>query len=324
MRRASRRDTGVAPKGLGSDRRSEFARLRTRLRPRCCERRRHSLRARQGRAPQRTTNYASGSTSDDIIAWMPTITYLQEPKQRLESVVRILCGSSNPYVDANGIEWSADQFFAGGATVANTFEFEGVTPTTTDQMLYRHGRKGKDFRYSIPVRLGLYAVRIKVAEPEHEWFFERPMNVTINNRPVLANFDVCHAARRWKRAYDRTFHSIVPDADGKIVLRFSGGWDPLQRTDEAIVQAIEVLPESKSAVRINCGSDSSFVDWNSCVWDADRAFQGGKAIAADTPVSQASPTIYDQGLYRTALPRKIDRLHDIHAAGVLHRASEVR
>ncbi len=254
----------------------------------------------KGAAPQRTTNYASGSTSDDIIAWMPTITYLQEPKQRLESVVRILCGSSNPYVDANGIEWSADQFFAGGATVANTFEFEGVTPTTTDQMLYRHGRKGKDFRYSIPVRLGLYAVRIKVAEPEHEWFFERPMNVTINNRPVLANFDVCHAARRWKRAYDRTFHSIVPDADGKIVLRFSGGWDPLQRTDEAIVQAIEVLPESKSAVRINCGSDSSFVDWNSCVWDADRAFQGGKAIAADTPVSQASPTIYDQGLYRTA------------------------
>ena len=112
--------------------------------------------------------------------------------------------------------------------------------------------------------------------------------------------DICHAARGWKHAYDRTFHSIVPDADGNIVLRFSGGWDPLQKTNEAIVQAIEVLPESKSVARIDCGSDSSFVDWNSHVWDADRAFQGGKTIVADTPVSQASPTIYDQGLYRTA------------------------
>ncbi len=254
----------------------------------------------KGTSPQRTENYASGSTSDDMIAWMPTITYLQESRQHQESVVRILCGSSKPYLDTNGMEWSADQFFTGGVAVANTFMFEGVTPTATDQALYQHGRKGNDFRYSIPVRPGLYAVRIKLAEPEYEWFFERPMNVAINNRAVLTNFDICHAARGWKRAYDRIFHSIVPDADGNIILQFSGGWDPLQRTNEAIVQAIEVLPESKSVTRIDCGSDSSFVDWNSFVWDSDRAFQDGTTLISDAPVSQASPTLYDQGLYRTA------------------------
>ena len=67
-----------------------------------------------------------------------------------------------------------------------------------------------------------------------------------------------------------------------------------------MVQAIEVLPEQKPAIRINAGSEVEFVDWNSCVWTADAHFSGGTTIKSASPVVHASPTLYDQELYRTA------------------------
>lgn len=67
-----------------------------------------------------------------------------------------------------------------------------------------------------------------------------------------------------------------------------------------MVQAIEVLPEQKPAIRINVGCDNEFVDWNSCVWSADTQFSSGTAIESTSPVAHASPTLYDQELYRTA------------------------
>jgi hypothetical protein len=45
------------------------------------------------------------------------------------------------------------------------------------------------------------------------------------------------------------------------------GWEPLQQTDLAMVQAIEVLPEKRPTIRVDCGSDAEFVDWES-----DRKF----------------------------------------------------
>jgi hypothetical protein len=126
------------------------------------------------------------------------------------------------------------------------------------------------------------------------------MNVDINGRRVLRNFDICHAARGPRRAYERVFRYLVPDAEGRLVLRFSTGWDPVKTCDEAIVQAIEVLPEQKSTVRINAGAATAWIDWNSFLWSADSFFQGGKTLESAAAVAQASPTLYDQQLYRTA------------------------
>jgi hypothetical protein len=240
------------------------------------------------------------SPADDIIAWMPVITYKQKTDHYIGSTVRILCGSKKPYIDAAGNEWSADQFYKRGQAVSYPIEFADVTPTPSDQMLYRNGRSGKNFSYSISVEPGLYAVRLKLAEPKYEWIFQRPMNLSINGKQVLTNFDICQTAKRWKRACDQVFRYIVPDADGKIALQFTGGWEPLQKTDQALVQAIEVLPETKPTVRIDCGSESPFVDWSSFIWEADGHAEGGHSITSDAQVSQASPTTYDQGLYRTA------------------------
>ena len=84
------------------------------------------------------------------------------------------------------------------------------------------------------------------------------------------------------------------------MLRFSTGSDPLKTCGEAIVQAIEVLPEQKSTVRINAGSPLPWIDWNSFLWSADSCFQGGHTLESAAAVAQASPTLYDQQLYRTA------------------------
>jgi hypothetical protein len=130
--------------------------------------------------------------------------------------------------------------------------------------------------------------------------FERPINVDINGQAVLTDFDIVQAARGPKRAVERSFRNVVPNSDGKIVLHFTAGWNPLRTTDDAMVQAIEVLPEQRPAIRINAGSDTEFVDWNSCVWTADAHFTDGTAIKSATPVAHASPTLYDQELYRSA------------------------
>jgi hypothetical protein len=99
---------------------------------------------------------------------------------------------------------------------------------------------------------------------------------------------------------ERSFHNVVPDVDGHIVLHFTAGKNPLGKSDDAMVQAIEVLPEQKPAIRIDAGSEAEFVDWNSCVWTADAHFSGGTTLKSAAPVAHASPTLYDQDLYRTA------------------------
>jgi hypothetical protein len=103
---------------------------------------------------------------------------------------------------------------------------------------------------------------------------------------------------------ERSFHNVVPGADGNIVLRFTAGSNPRTPPDDAMVQAIEVLPEQRPASRVNAGSDVEFVDWNGCVWTADAHFSGGTTLKSAAPVAHASPTLYDQELYRTARSAK--------------------
>ncbi len=216
------------------------------------------------------------------------------------TVVRILCGAKTPYTDHCGNLWAADQHYTSGEPVSTTEKIENASPTPEDQPLYQNGRAGKDFSYSIPLPTGLYAVRLKFAEPKHRWMFERPMNVDINGQQALTDFDIVQTAKVPRRALERAFHNVVPNADGNIVLHFTAGTTPRGTADDAMVQAIEILPEQKPAIRINAGADAEFVDWNGCLWTADAHFSGGTVLQSAAPVIQASPTLYDQELYRTA------------------------
>jgi hypothetical protein len=260
----------------------------------------------KGTAPERT-----------LLAWMPQIIY-EQPKSATPAaaVVRILCGANTSYTDRCGNRWVADQYFTGGDPVSTTEKIEDASPTPEDQPLYQHGRAGKDFSYAIPVPTGLYVVRLKFVETKHPWMFERPMNLKINGREMLKDFDILQAAKGPQRAVEQTFRNVIPNAEGKLVLHFTAGENPRGTSDDAIVQAMEILPAQKRTVRIKAGSDIEFVDWNSCVWSADTQFTGGTAIKSPMPVvhagaphdealrhtvvHHASPTLYDQELYRTA------------------------
>ena len=241
----------------------------------------------------------SDAPEDALLAWMPRITYTDEaPPASAASVVRILCGADEAFTDSQGNVWSADAHFTGGHATRTDVAIAGAQPTEADRALYACGRVGDQFGYAIPLQPGLYTLRLKLAEPEHEWAFERPMNLSINGRQVLADFDVCQAARGPRRAYERVFRYLVPGADGSLHLDFTSGSEPGQPIEDALVQAIEVLPEDRSVLRINCGAEVPYVDWNSLEWSADAA--AGGALRSEAPVAQASPTLHDQRLYQTA------------------------
>jgi len=238
----------------------------------------------------------AGDPANDIAGWMPRIEYVERPTHSKQSVVRIRCGAREPFTDRAGNQWSRDRYFRGGRAMAVEQGPEGAD----EPGLYAHARRGKDFTYSIPVAMGLYAVRLKLSEPKYEDPCARPLCVAVNGQEVLRDFDICQDARGWRKAHERVFRYVVPNADGRIVLRFSGGHDPYQQTDEAIVQAIEVLPEPSAVLRVDCGSEAAFVDWNSFVWEADHGFTGGEPVRSSMAVAQATPTCYDQALYQTA------------------------
>ena len=265
------------------------------------------------------------SPEHDILAWMPRIVYLDgQPGATKAAVVRILCGATEPYIDRTGNVWSADRFHTGGEPFSTREKIAGATPTPEDEPLYQAGRTGAEFSYAIPVPPGLYSLRLKFAEPQYPWIFERPFNLDINGRRVLRNFDICQAARGPRRAYERVFHYLVPNADGQLVLRFTGGWEPMQKSKQALVQAIEVLPELRPAIRIDAGSESQFIDWNSFVWASDARFEGGEILS----VGRASHSDIADPLRSAALPHG-PRWQGLplpvgRPAGALYRPPQIR
>ena len=251
------------------------------------------------------------SWENDIIAWMPRIIYQQSQPKLAYSTVRILCGAKSPYTDTAGNVWSADVHYNGGEAVLSKAAIGNTLPTLQDQKLYQSGRQGKQFSYNIPVAAGMYSVRLKLAETQYNWSFERPMNLSINGRQLLRNFDVNQAMRGSKAACERVFRNIVPNADGKIAIELSGGVEPSQKSREALLHSIEILPELRQTIRIDAGSDAQFVDWNGFVWDADHSTDG-VLLKSEAALAHAAPTLYDQALYQTARSGKSLR-YQLHA-----------
>ena len=176
---------------------------------------------------------------------------------------------------------------------------EGVQPVPADVALYQQGRQGKEFSYSLPLKPGLYALRLKFAEPQYEAPFQRPMNLWINGRQVMNNVDICQAARGPWRLTNASSAILSPmqRAGWSCVLRADSSRSrprtrPWCRPSKSCPNS---SPRSASTPR-----DKPFIDWNGFVWSADGNFEGGRVIRSEAKVSQAAPTLYDQALYRTA------------------------
>lgn len=209
--------------------------------------------------------------------------------------VRILAGANRSFVDHAGKLWSSDTWVTGGTAVKGPAQHIW---RTLDPDFYRNSRLG-EFRYDIPLKKGLYELRLHFAEttfgPESTGTGgegSRIMNVRANGATLLSGFDIAADAGASRTADVKVFHDIEPAADGKLHLEF-GGEDGRQ----AELSAIEITPGihgQLKPVRI-LARQSPYYSNDSQWWSPDDYFDGGQIAAYPAPVTGTD----DPELYQT-------------------------
>jgi len=209
--------------------------------------------------------------------------------------VRILCGGSRSLVDHAGKLWSADRGFAGGTAVRSSVNHIW---RTQDPAFYRTSRQG-DFRYDVPLKPGVYELRLHFAETEYGPEStgtgaegNRIMSVRVNGRTILAGFDVAADAGASRTADVKVLPDVGPAADGKLHLEFAG-----EQGKQATLSAIEIVPGQHGRIRPVrvLARQTPYYSNDSQWWSPDNYFEGGQLATYTTPVSGTD----DQELYES-------------------------
>jgi hypothetical protein len=220
--------------------------------------------------------------------------------------VRILAGGSRSLVDHAGKFWSADTLFTGGTPVKATLL---QIWRTQDPGFYRTSRQGQ-FRYDIPLKKGIYELRLHFAETEYGpesngtgGEGSRIIDVRANGQALLTRFDVVADAGASRTADVKVFPEMAPAADGLLHLEFSGEDGTL-----AILSAIEILPGARGHIRPVriLARQTPYYSNDSHLWSPDNYFEGGQLAAYTTPVSGTDdPELYETerwGNFSYAIP----------------------
>ena len=209
--------------------------------------------------------------------------------------VRILAGATRSFVDHAGKLWSADAWSTGGSAVKGPVQHIW---RTLDPDFYRTSRQGQ-FRYDIPLRKGVYELRLHFAEttygPESTGAGgegSRIMTVRANGATLLTRFDVAADAGASRTADVKVFSNIEPAADGKLHLEFTA-----DDGRPAALSAIEITPGVRGQMRPVrlLARQSPYYSNDSLWWSPDSYFQGGQIAAYPSPVSGTD----DPELYQT-------------------------
>jgi len=208
--------------------------------------------------------------------------------------VRILAGSSRSYVDHAGKLWNADTFFAGGTPVRSSIQHIW---RTQDPTIYRTSRQG-DFSYSIPLKQGVYELHLHFAEmyygPEDVGGGgegSRLMNIGINDKPLLNDFDVLADSKGGRTADVKLFTDITPGQDGLLHLSCSS-----VKGGTAMLSAIEILPGTSGRIRPVriLARDTPYYSNDSHWWSPDIYFQGGQLAFSEEPATGTDdPEFYE-------------------------------
>jgi hypothetical protein len=237
---------------------------------------------------------AAGAASTTAAVVRPIATGISNPAE-----LRIMVGSTSPYIDRNGRVWGPDRFFSGGATIFRPSE---RIYRTLDPDIYRHIRQG-DFQYDIPLEPGSYEMHLHFAETGLADFIsaessgegQRLFRVSANGKLILNVFDVLADAAGSNVADERVFRDISPGPDGKLHLSFTS------MRSTAMVSGIELLPMSHGKVaplRIRAGWPASWQDAAGEQWRADSYFLGGNALVRTTNPARSSESLApDMALY---------------------------
>lgn len=220
--------------------------------------------------------------------------------------VRILAGENRSFVDHAGKLWTADTSFAGGTAVRSSVQHIW---RTQDPGFYRTSRQGQ-FRYNIPLRNGVYELRLHFAEtvygPESTGTGgegARIMNVRANGRTLLSGFDVVADAGASRTADVKVFPEISPAVDGQLHLEFTG-----EDGKQAMISAIEILPGLRDRIRPVriLTRQTPYYSNDSHWWSPDNFFEGGELASYTEPVSGTDdPELYESerwGNFTYAIP----------------------
>jgi hypothetical protein len=167
-----------------------------------------------------------------------------------------------------------------------------------DPEFYRSSRQG-EFRYDIPLRKGVYELRLHFAEttygPESTGTGgegNRIMSVRANGATLLSGFDIAADAGASRTADVKVFPNIEPAADGKLHLEFRG-----EGGAQAELSAIEITPGVRGQlkpVRL-LARQGPYYSNDSQWWSPDSYFEGGQIASYAAPVSGTD----DPELYQT-------------------------
>ncbi|MFB3827204.1 MAG: malectin domain-containing carbohydrate-binding protein [Bryobacteraceae bacterium] len=209
--------------------------------------------------------------------------------------------TSGEYVDRFGNHWSADRYFTGGTTANVRYISLAMAD---DPGVYQHLRAGEEFTYDIPLRPGVYEMRLMFAESAGTPILgsvgdgARAFHVDANGVQILPprdgrhmeQMDVVADAGGLEVANIKVVKDLSPAPDGKLHLRFSA------RNQRAFVNAIEIVPGLKGKMRPLRwrANDTPYTDSNGRLWLADRYYRGGRLSRFRATVSRTNdPALYE-------------------------------
>jgi hypothetical protein len=210
--------------------------------------------------------------------------------------VRILAGSATArYVDHEGNTWGSDRFFTGGAAASVPSR---PILRTQDPVLYLTRREG-DFKYDIPLKPGVYELRLHFAETI---FGEnnvagggeasRIFTVKMNGSTILLATDILSDAGGSNVANIKLYKDVRPMPDGYLHLEFLPNYKEV-----AFVNAIEIVPGTGGRmrdVRI-IARPSAYTSSNKAEWQPDAFYTGGQFVQRHEKVLDTA----DQELYQS-------------------------
>lgn len=210
--------------------------------------------------------------------------------------VRIAAGHTGaPYVDVWGRRWEVDRYYEGGVPQPGPKHF---FPPVADEGLFKNMREAisadmtvpqsqRQLRYDIPVRSGVYELRLYFADPlrqpdvnqKEDAQNRRHFQINLNGHPLLGDFDAV-ADAGYAAVAVRVFKDVYPASDGKVHLEFLSSWGR-----PAFVSALEITPGTPGKlkpIRISA-HQSGFVDAGGTQWSGDNYFIEGRTILYTNP-----------------------------------------
>jgi hypothetical protein len=203
------------------------------------------------------------------------------------NVIRILAGDRKAdYIDHAGRAWLADRFFTGGTPFHRG---PNEIQHTQDPQIYQQGREGQ-FVYDIPVKPGVYELRLYFAETGVEGEALRSVSVAINGMPV-STIDIASDAGSVNAATEKIFKNVSPTPDGMLHLTFQGaGGGP------GFLNALEIVPAvSAKMFPIRLAARGVYRDHLDHTWLPDDWSSGGRRSSRTAPIG-GTP---DPDLYQT-------------------------